>query len=63
MNWGIASTLAVASSLPSLASRLRVASTLPSLASQLTVASRPSGNSYESVAGSLDDEGAGPAAS
>jgi hypothetical protein len=43
MNWGIASTLAVASSLPSLASKLRIASTLPSLASQLTAASRPSG--------------------
>ena len=62
MNGGIASTLAVASSLPSLASRLRVASTLPSLASPLTVASRPPGDSYESAVGSLDDEVAGPAA-
>lgn len=59
MNCAIASRLAVASSLPSLASRLTVASSLPSLASKLGIASCLVGNSYEPIAGALDDEDAG----
>ena len=64
MNCGIASTLAIASRLPSLASGLAVAPSLPSLASELTLASRLPCNSYASVANVswLDDEDAGSAA-
>jgi hypothetical protein len=58
MTYGIASRLAVASSLPSLASKLAVASSLPSVASELPLASCLPGASYESVTVPLDDEGA-----
>lgn len=59
MTCGIASRLAVASSLPSLASKLAVASSLPSVASELQLASclLPR-NSYESVNVPLGDEDA-----